>query len=257
MRKLVVLICCGIGLTFSGSFDIILTNSSDIYFADFTAPPGHHINSFYSYTSGGWLYLAARASDGSDGDVITTTLNDIWFTTDWTAPQDVYIKGFDSYVSGGYLWLDALLSNGGDQSIVLTQNSGIYFGDYEVPTDWLKALTSSSGGGWLYLTAETDLNQIGVEEFNTGKSNSILSLAIFPNPARGNVRIIYSLSSPCPVTVKIYDAAGNLVESLVDMSRSANYGEIPWNTLKLASGVYFCCLETPYATKTEQIVIMK
>lgn len=79
---------------------------------------------------------------------------------------------------------------------------------------------------------------------------------IYPNPARDRLTIKYQMLKEQPVTVKIYNVAGCLVQSSVTQSVSGmNNLIIP--TKELCAGVYFLRFETEEYKKTEKIIVLK
>jgi hypothetical protein len=62
----------------------------------------------------------------------------------------------------------------------------------------------------------------------------------YPNPFNPATVIQYSLPAESHVTVKIYDAIGREVTTLVDGQQPAGYQTVQWNASNFASGMYFC-----------------
>ncbi len=74
-------------------------------------------------------------------------------------------------------------------------------------------------------------------------------LAPHPNPFNPTTTIAYTLASDEAVALRVYDAAGRLVRTLVDEERSAGPHDVVWDGTtddgaRAASGVYFVRLET-------------
>ncbi len=84
----------------------------------------------------------------------------------------------------------------------------------------------------------------------------------YPNPFNPTTRIAFGLSEPAHVSLRIYDAAGRLVRALVESDRPAgNFTEL-WNGRdsngrSVASGNYFCRLETAGGRLTRQLSLVK
>jgi serine protease AprX len=86
----------------------------------------------------------------------------------------------------------------------------------------------------------------GIPDFSlaAGFPSSLVSLGPHPNPFRGATTIRISMASPEVVTIKVYDAAGTLVRTLVDGELRGGVFEVTWDGTnnegrQLASGVYF------------------
>ncbi len=88
-------------------------------------------------------------------------------------------------------------------------------------------------------------------------SASVLNLVNHPNPFNSATTISYSLPSSQEVKVQISDILGRLVTQLVNESQSAGSHEITWSTDHLASGLYFCRIETSYSTVTRKMLLLR
>jgi hypothetical protein len=83
-----------------------------------------------------------------------------------------------------------------------------------------------------------------------------------PNPFNPATRIVFGMRNPGPVSLRIYDASGRLVRTLVDENRAAGtYDEIWRGTdgsgRDLSSGVYFYKLVTGEYTDTRKMVLLR
>jgi hypothetical protein len=83
-----------------------------------------------------------------------------------------------------------------------------------------------------------------------------------PNPFNPKTEIRFSLSQSGLTSLKIYDAQGRLVKTLVDGVLQAGDSEVIWNGddakgVSVASGVYFYKLETPGKTVSKRMVLLK
>jgi hypothetical protein len=86
----------------------------------------------------------------------------------------------------------------------------------------------------------------------------------YPNPFNPTTTIGYSIAEPGRVTLKIYDAAGRLIRTLVDENQEPQAGgfEEVWNGLneqgqRVASGVYFYQLKATDFSQTKKMVLLK
>ena len=80
-----------------------------------------------------------------------------------------------------------------------------------------------------------------------------LELHVSPNPSTGPVQLWFELSSSTPAALRIYDASGRLVETLMNGSVNAGDHTFTWDG---APGVYFLQLVTPARTLTEKLVLI-
>ncbi len=85
----------------------------------------------------------------------------------------------------------------------------------------------------------------------------------YPNPFNPSTIIRYDIAAPGTVELKIYDARGTLVKTLLQEHRDPGRYEIGWdgtnNTgLRVASGIYFYRLRTGTGfTKTRKIILLR
>jgi hypothetical protein len=87
-------------------------------------------------------------------------------------------------------------------------------------------------------------------------------IGIRPNPANRRTTISYELSAPGAVKLEIYDAAGRLVRTLIDESRSAGQQSVVWDGKnasgsRVAAGVYHARLHTANLTVARPVVMVK
>ena len=85
----------------------------------------------------------------------------------------------------------------------------------------------------------------------------------YPNPFNPSTTIEYEVMKASTVTVRVYDALGRIVTTLVDgdMQQPGTY-RVQWDGrtasgVQPASGVYFYSLETPDFRKVRQMVLLK
>ena len=79
----------------------------------------------------------------------------------------------------------------------------------------------------------------------------------YPNPFNPTTTITFSLPKAGNVTLKVYDALGKEVATLVDGYKTAQSYQVDFNASSLASGVYFYTLKTDNFTQTNKMVLMK
>jgi flagellar hook assembly protein FlgD len=86
----------------------------------------------------------------------------------------------------------------------------------------------------------------------------------YPNPFNPATTITYSIASAGRVSLKVYNAAGQLVRTLVDEDQSPRPEgfTVTWNGLgdrgeRAASGVYFCKLTAREFSQTKKMVLLK
>lgn len=84
----------------------------------------------------------------------------------------------------------------------------------------------------------------------------------FPNPFNPTTRLTFTMPAAQKVSLKIYDAQGRLVQTLIDAPLSAGRHEVEWNGLNqqnefAASGVYFYILQSGNFRATKKMILMR
>ena len=86
--------------------------------------------------------------------------------------------------------------------------------------------------------------------------------APMPNPIITSATIRYTCVRSQRVTIKLFDITGQKVATLLDQVQDPGAYNLWWDGrgnkgLRLASGVYFCRMETPGFTKIQKFVISR
>ncbi|MBN2070132.1 MAG: VCBS repeat-containing protein [Candidatus Krumholzibacteriota bacterium] len=84
----------------------------------------------------------------------------------------------------------------------------------------------------------------------------------YPNPFNPLTTIVYGISEPRDVLLKIYDCAGRLVRLLVDERKAGGIHEVIWDGrgndgFAVASGVYYYRLDAGEYIETKKMVLLK
>lgn len=79
----------------------------------------------------------------------------------------------------------------------------------------------------------------------------------YPNPANPSTIINYSVPYGRFVTLKVYDALGRKVRTLVKGYKSAGSYSVIFNAEDLPSGVYLYTLQSGHFSKTRKLLILK
>ena len=79
----------------------------------------------------------------------------------------------------------------------------------------------------------------------------------YPNPFNPTTTINFSLPESGNVTLKVYDALGKEVATLIDGYMTAQSYQVEFDASSLASGVYFYTLNTDNFTQTMKMILMK
>lgn len=97
---------------------------------------------------------------------------------------------------------------------------------------------------------------VGVDD-GTGQPVSYRLNQNFPNPFNPSTTISYSIAEPGVVTLKVFDAQGNEVASLVNEYKNSGSYSINFDASGLSSGVYFYKLQAGSFSETRKLMLMK
>ena len=79
----------------------------------------------------------------------------------------------------------------------------------------------------------------------------------YPNPFNPATNISFELVDVSQVSLKIYDASGRHITTIVDQQLSSGSHEFQWNAENMASGVYFYTLEAGEFSETRKMILSK
>ncbi len=96
----------------------------------------------------------------------------------------------------------------------------------------------------------------GVQE-NFEKRNAKSEMRILPNPISNGGVISFSLPTAAYVSLKLYNAVGQLVETVYDGVKPAGVYEHRLDTRSLPQGTYFVVLETPAGIERRSFVAVR
>jgi len=151
---------------------------------------------------------------------------------------------------------------------VAGQKYGIEIVDYNSPFDGL--YTSATGvlsadgksysiaGGFNYLghdsekgviTSSVSVDEAAPAAFAVGQNT--------PNPFNPTTSINFTLAKAGKVTVDIYNAAGQKIDTLVNTTMSAGSHSTIWNASKFSAGVYFYTVKSGDYSKTMKMTLLK
>ncbi len=113
-------------------------------------------------------------------------------------------------------------------------------------------LAGSKGNNVEVETQSYDINfSKALLPVKTGLSDS------YPNPFNPTTSINYGLEIDGYVEIMVYDAAGRLVDQLVNQNQTAGYHSITWNASNQASGMYFAKMIAGDIVQTQKLVLLK
>ena len=98
------------------------------------------------------------------------------------------------------------------------------------------------------------LTDLGENTFNPSKFKLYDN---YPNPFNPSTTIKYSIAEAYYTSIKIYDALGNEVSSLVNETKPAGTYEVEFNASNLSSGIYYYTLQSGSFTSTKKMILTK
>ena len=79
----------------------------------------------------------------------------------------------------------------------------------------------------------------------------------YPIPFNPSTTTRYSIAERGDVELKVYDALGTLVETLVNREQEAGVYQVVFNPINISSGVYFYQIRTNSFVETKKLVLLK
>jgi len=78
-----------------------------------------------------------------------------------------------------------------------------------------------------------------------------------PNPFNPTTTINFSIPKAGKVTVEVFNAAGQKVDTIVNSQMTAGSHSVNWNAAKFSAGVYFCTVKSGSFSKTVKMTFLK
>lgn len=111
---------------------------------------------------------------------------------------------------------------------------------------------------WDYAFRMRRIGSTNVSENLIGRNNEFYLFENYPNPFNSLTRIRFYLSRPTKVSMKIFNALGNEIKTLIkDEDLLAGEHEITLNASELSSGVYFCILNVNNSNQIKKMILIK
>lgn len=152
-------------------------------------------------------------------------------------------------------------------SIGINLNEGISFAYLEVDT--LENETwEASGLSWI---KEMDTIKLSLEHFSKFGGGKLLSTSVrlidkpngftlkqnYPNPFNPLTNIVYSIPSAGYVEIKLYNAIGTEVQTLIAERKNAGTYQLTLNANNLTSGIYYYTIRYEKNQLTRKMVLIK
>lgn len=96
---------------------------------------------------------------------------------------------------------------------------------------------------------QTDKNMVRTANFSLNQN--------YPNPFNPETQITYTLANSGKVIIRVFDALGRQVTTLLNAEQSAGTHSLSFNGSRLASGVYFYSLQCGSFMQTKKMLLLK
>lgn len=107
-------------------------------------------------------------------------------------------------------------------------------------------------------------NSMWVDDINVGVTTAVgeiteanINTNIYPNPAKDEATLTFSLGAQSNVTITVVDGLGRVVSTVEDGNRNAGMQTVSINTSALATGVYNVLIHTDGGTFTQRMSVVK
>ncbi|MDQ3019365.1 MAG: T9SS type A sorting domain-containing protein [Bacteroidota bacterium] len=146
------------------------------------------------------------------------------------------------------------ISKSVDNGQTWTEHTGILENQliYDLKFDDNSQLLAATQSGLYRLESPTIVTQTG-----NNLPAKFLLIQNYPNPFNPNTIINYELGITNYVTLKIYDALGKVVSTLVNQKQNAGTYKVEFDGASFSSGVYFYRLDAGNFSDTKRMVLIK
>jgi hypothetical protein len=105
--------------------------------------------------------------------------------------------------------------------------------------------------GWSTITSTA------ANEMQTTHLSEVQILSNYPNPFNPATTVQFYLPYPTHLTLSVYNTLGERVEMLVNEDRGPGYHRVGFDGTNLASGVYFCRIQTRDIVRTIRLSLLR
>jgi len=210
---------------------------------------------------------------GAESSAPNLKIDEVFAGTSWSGVLPVEMNSFSSFVRGR----EVTLFWSSDKE---TNNAGFEIQRASQPGSWYKVgfvngygNTNSVSyysytdkglhtGKYFYRIKQTDFNG-NFEYFNLNNEVNIGIPSMFdlsqnyPNPFNPSTNLEFGISDLGFVSLKVYNASGEEVATLVNEVKAAGYYTVNFNASGLSSGIYFYTLQVNNFTATKKMLLVK
>ena len=178
--------------------------------------------------------------------------------------DNIYITGDLDENPSGVLCLTTKLDTAGNQiwkttiaSAGYTYNIGGFIALDDSANVYVGSAASTQYTGGYFVIKYNQISSTGLVKPFVGVVHSYSLAQNYPNPFNPTTTINYSVSKPGLVSLKVYDALGKEIETLVNEEKSTGYYSVNFNAKNLSSGIYFYRMKAGAYTDTKKFVLLK
>ncbi len=106
-------------------------------------------------------------------------------------------------------------------------------------------------------TSEDCAVPTGIEEITSGIPSEFSLFNNYPNPFNPATTIYYAVPEISFVEIKVYDALGSEVETILADTKEAGYHQVQFDATNLQSGIYFYQLQAGSFVETKKMILLK
>ncbi len=137
----------------------------------------------------------------------------------------------------------------------LTINAGLKYFNYDFLI-WVVYNKDNDGLSSLY-GKSVRVKNTGIIENNSFSPDKFMIYQNYPNPFNPSTNLEFGIPELGFVSLKVYDALGKVVKTLVNENKPAGYYNVEFDGNDLPSGIYFYRLEAGEFTLTKRMILLK
>jgi Secretion system C-terminal sorting domain len=164
--------------------------------------------------------------------------------------EDIWLIKTDS--DGNTAWTNTLIGSDSEIGFSIDQTTDDGF----IITGSIQQ-SGNNGKDLLLLRVDSDGQITNVENSGSQPVSSFKLNQNYPNPFNPSTIINYSLPSSELVQIKVYDALGTEIKTLVNEFKQAGIYTIEFNAGNLPSGIYFYRMQAGSFSDTKKLILMK
>jgi hypothetical protein len=193
--------------------------------------------SFYKSTDGGTTWMKAQAAVYHKASCISGLGDEFWATTGGSI---AYSKNL------GQSWSFSAPGHGGQTTLSAVSISPVasVLNGWTVGASGLILHYQRQGTTPVAINAQTLAKKSGLEQN-------------YPNPFNSITTINYKVTEPGFVSIKVFNAIGTEVATLVNEQKAAGEYRVELNAAGLSNGIYFCRMQAGLITETRKLIIQK